>query len=251
MTVTYEGATEQAREILHHHAVLRRGLERRAGTVCDAVENGVPYEQPLARLREYLEGEILLHAKAEERTLYRAAVTQARGSDLVRVLTAEHYALACLAAASAARGRPHGRHHRGMDHDTVRLPGQGKRSSATRAHRFRHRPRGPARGHAPRARRGAGLTGEPGSRHPSPGGAHDVPRPVYEATGGLDGQVSIEVDPRIARHQAHRRRGPGVVVAGNWPSLFVKVPAARQGLPAISAPCRRDQHQPHPDLLAG
>ena len=97
MTVTYEGATEQAREILHHHAVLRRGLERRAGTVCDAVENGVPYEQPLARLREYLEGEILLHAKAEERTLYRAAVTQARGSDLVRVLTAEHYALACLA----------------------------------------------------------------------------------------------------------------------------------------------------------
>ena len=61
------------------------------------VENGVPYEQPLARLREYLEGEILLHAKAEERTLYRAAVTQARGSDLVRVLTAEHYALACLA----------------------------------------------------------------------------------------------------------------------------------------------------------
>ncbi len=96
MTVTYEGATEQAREILHHHAVLRRGLERRR-TVCDAVENGVPYEQPLARLREYLEGEILLHAKAEERTLYRAAVTQARGSDLVRVLTAEHYALACLA----------------------------------------------------------------------------------------------------------------------------------------------------------
>ncbi|HEY5358064.1 MAG TPA: hemerythrin domain-containing protein [Streptosporangiaceae bacterium] len=93
MTITYEGATEQAREILHHHAMLRRGLERRAGTVCDAVENGVPQ----ATLREYLEGEILPHAKAEERTLYRAAVTQARGSDLVRVLTAEHHALAYLA----------------------------------------------------------------------------------------------------------------------------------------------------------
>ena len=62
--------------------------------------------EALARLREYLEGEILLHAKAEERTLYRAAVTQARGSDLVRVLTAEHYALACLAGASAAADGP-------------------------------------------------------------------------------------------------------------------------------------------------
>ena len=49
MTITYDGATDQAREIIiHHHAVLRRGLERRAGTLCDAVENGVPYERPLA-----------------------------------------------------------------------------------------------------------------------------------------------------------------------------------------------------------
>ena len=68
MTITYEGATEQTREIVHHHAVLRRGLERRAGTLCAAVENGVPYEQPLAALREYLEGEVLPHAEAEERT---------------------------------------------------------------------------------------------------------------------------------------------------------------------------------------
>ena len=33
-----------------------------------------------------------------ERTLYRAAVTQARGSELVRTLTAEHRELAYLAA---------------------------------------------------------------------------------------------------------------------------------------------------------
>jgi hypothetical protein len=31
MTITYEGATEQTRQIVHHHAVLRRGVERRAG----------------------------------------------------------------------------------------------------------------------------------------------------------------------------------------------------------------------------
>ncbi len=97
MTITYEGATEQTREIVHHHAVLRRGLERRAGTVCDAAASGVPYAQQLVTLREYLDTEVLPHAAAEERTLYRAAVTQARGSELVHALTAEHHALAYLA----------------------------------------------------------------------------------------------------------------------------------------------------------
>jgi hypothetical protein len=97
MTITYEGAAEQTREIVHHHAVLRRGLERRAGTVCDAAENGAPHQQPLATLRAYLEGEVLPHAEAEERTLYPAAASQARGSELVRTLTAEHHALAYLA----------------------------------------------------------------------------------------------------------------------------------------------------------
>jgi|SRR5436190_8807625 hypothetical protein len=97
MTITYEGATEQVREIVHHHAVLRRGLERRAGTVCDAAASGVPYERQLAALREFVDGEVLPHAAAEERTLYRAAVTQARGSDLVRPLIAEHRAMAYLA----------------------------------------------------------------------------------------------------------------------------------------------------------
>ena len=63
-----------------------------------------------------------------------------------------------------------------------------------------------------------------------------MPRPVYEATGGLDGRVSIEVDPRIARDT---KRTVSEARALWWqvdrPSLFVKIPAARQGLPAISA----------------
>ena len=29
MAITYEGGTEQVRQIVHDHAVLRRGLERR------------------------------------------------------------------------------------------------------------------------------------------------------------------------------------------------------------------------------
>ena len=97
MTITDEGATEQTRLIIHHHAVLRRGLERRAGTLCEAVESGVPFERQLTMLRDYLTGEIFPHAEAEERTLYQAAATQARGSELVRELTGEHHALAYLA----------------------------------------------------------------------------------------------------------------------------------------------------------
>jgi hypothetical protein len=96
MTITYEGATEQTRQIIHHHAVLRRGLERRSGALCEAVESGVPFQRQMTILRDYLTGEILPHAQAEESTLYQAASTQARSSDLVRELTGEHHALAYL-----------------------------------------------------------------------------------------------------------------------------------------------------------
>lgn len=97
MTITYEGTTEQTRQIIHHHAMLRRGLERRAGTLCEAVQSGVPFERQMTILRNYLAEEILPHAQAEERTLYPAVVTQARDSELVRALTAEHHALVYLA----------------------------------------------------------------------------------------------------------------------------------------------------------
>ena len=98
MTTTYEGTTEQARRIVHHHAVLRRGLQRRAGTICAVVEHGVPHAGPLATLREYPKEEILPHAEAEERVLYPAVAGQAQGSELVRALTAEHRELAYLAS---------------------------------------------------------------------------------------------------------------------------------------------------------
>jgi iron-sulfur cluster repair protein YtfE (RIC family) len=97
MAVTYEGATAQVRQIVHHHAVLRRGLERRAGALCEAVENGLGFQGQMRTLREYLTGEVLPHVQAEERTLYPAATAQARGSELVRTLTAEHRELAYLA----------------------------------------------------------------------------------------------------------------------------------------------------------
>lgn len=96
MTINYVGATEQTKAVVHHHAVLRRGLERRVGTLCDAVENGVPHEQALMVLCKYLTEEVLPHAEAEERTLYLAATADTRGSDLVRTLADEHSELAYL-----------------------------------------------------------------------------------------------------------------------------------------------------------
>ncbi len=66
--------------------------------------------------------------------------------------------------------------------------------------------------------------------------ACDVLRPVYDATDGVDGRVSIEVDPRLA-HDTERTVAEAHAL---WwlvdrPNLFVKIPAAKQGLPAITA----------------
>ncbi|MGC0414955.1 transaldolase [Embleya sp. AB8] len=65
--------------------------------------------------------------------------------------------------------------------------------------------------------------------------ACDVLRPVYDATNGLDGRVSIEVDPRLAHKTA-----PTIAEARQlwWlvdrPNLFIKIPATKAGLPAIA-----------------
>ncbi|GAA2089099.1 transaldolase [Actinomadura alba] len=65
--------------------------------------------------------------------------------------------------------------------------------------------------------------------------ACDVLRPVYERTDGLDGRVSIEVDPRLARDTektiAEARALWWMV---DRPNLFIKIPATLEGLPAIT-----------------
>ncbi len=64
--------------------------------------------------------------------------------------------------------------------------------------------------------------------------ACDVLAPVYERTGGRDGRVSIEVDPRLAGDTAATtaaaRALRGAVDRDN---LFVKIPATPAGLAAI------------------
>ena len=66
--------------------------------------------------------------------------------------------------------------------------------------------------------------------------AADVLRPAFDATGGLDGRVSIEVDARLA-HDTDRTIAEARAL---WwlvdrPNMFVKIPATEKGLPAISA----------------
>ena len=66
--------------------------------------------------------------------------------------------------------------------------------------------------------------------------ACDVLRPVYEATDGVDGRVSIEVDARLAHDTAATvAEARALWWAVDRPNLFIKIPAAPQGLPAITA----------------
>jgi len=66
--------------------------------------------------------------------------------------------------------------------------------------------------------------------------ACDVLAKTYEASGGVDGRVSIEVDPRLA-HDTDKTILQAIEL---WkivdrPNLLIKIPATLAGLPAITA----------------
>ena len=64
----------------------------------------------------------------------------------------------------------------------------------------------------------------------------DVLRPAYDATGGVDGRVSLEVDPRLARDTAKTiAEARALWWMVDRPNLFIKIPATEEGLPAITA----------------
>ncbi|MGV1007341.1 MAG: transaldolase [Dermatophilaceae bacterium] len=60
--------------------------------------------------------------------------------------------------------------------------------------------------------------------------------PAYQATDGVDGRVSIEVDPRLAHDTAETIRAAKVLhdTVGRE-NVLVKIPATEAGLPAIAA----------------
>lgn len=66
--------------------------------------------------------------------------------------------------------------------------------------------------------------------------ACDILRPEYDRTDGVDGRVSIEVDPGLARDtETTIEMAQKLSAAVARPNLFVKIPATEEGLPAIAA----------------
>lgn len=65
--------------------------------------------------------------------------------------------------------------------------------------------------------------------------ASDIFRPVYDATGGKDGRVSIEVEPGFAHDAAATSAQAKQLWAKvNRPNVMIKIPATIEGLEAIT-----------------
>jgi transaldolase len=66
--------------------------------------------------------------------------------------------------------------------------------------------------------------------------ACDVLRPVWEATDGVDGRVSIEVSPDLAHDtEATIAEAKRLWDAVDRPNLYIKIPGTQEGWPAITA----------------
>jgi transaldolase len=65
--------------------------------------------------------------------------------------------------------------------------------------------------------------------------ACDMFRDIYSATDGVDGRVSIEVDPRLA-HDSERTAAEAQDLwkTVDRPNLLIKIPATQDGLPSIT-----------------
>ncbi|BDV30468.1 transaldolase [Microbacterium terricola] len=66
--------------------------------------------------------------------------------------------------------------------------------------------------------------------------AADIFRPVFDATDGLDGRVSIEVSPDLAHDtDATIAQAKELWAKVDRPNALIKIPATKAGLPAITA----------------
>jgi transaldolase len=64
--------------------------------------------------------------------------------------------------------------------------------------------------------------------------AADLFRPIHERTAGVDGWVSLEVSPKLARDTARTRQvAKDLHERAGRPNLFIKIPGTPEGLPAI------------------
>lgn len=110
MTVTSDRTIRAARAveaIVAHHAELREVLDQWADVLATAADRGGPVRPARNLLRAFLADEVLPHARAEERTLYRAAARHDPSTGLlVRALIGDHHLLASRAATLGEPARP-------------------------------------------------------------------------------------------------------------------------------------------------
>lgn len=108
MTVTSVETARAAwagQAIVEGHAEMRDVIDHWAGVLAAAVDRGDPVRPARNLLHTFLTDEVLPHARAEERTLYRAT-RRADTRLLVRALISEHRDLAAMAAILAEPGTP-------------------------------------------------------------------------------------------------------------------------------------------------
>ena len=97
----------RARErLVARHAELREVLGHWAGVLAAAADSGGPVRPVRNLLQAFLADEVLPHARAEERTLYRAARRDPDASPLVKALISEHRLLASMAGRLGEPARP-------------------------------------------------------------------------------------------------------------------------------------------------
>lgn len=109
MTVTPNKAARAARaraELKARHAELQGVLDHWAGVLAAAADSGGRVRPARNLLRVFLTDELLPHARAEERTLYRAARRDPDASLLVQALISEHRTLASMARKLGGPGSP-------------------------------------------------------------------------------------------------------------------------------------------------
>ena len=97
----------RAREaLMARHAELREVLDHWSGVLAAAADTGAPVRPVRNLLRAFLADEVLPHARAEERTLYRAARRDPDVSLLVQALIGEHRDLTSMAGRLGEPAQP-------------------------------------------------------------------------------------------------------------------------------------------------
>ncbi|MDA4107883.1 DUF2249 domain-containing protein [Mycolicibacterium holsaticum] len=96
IVATSSADAEAAETVKNHHAELAGHLQARTEAMLSAAERGGDFEAARAAATQFLTGELLPHAAAEEARLYPAAANTERARPLIESMIAVHRVLAAL-----------------------------------------------------------------------------------------------------------------------------------------------------------